>query len=1088
MRNVTYINAGAGSGKTYTLTRILAEKLSADEGALNPSQVILTTFTELAATEFREKARQQILEKEIVDVAAQMDSAVIGTVHSVALTFIKKFWYLLEYGAEIQTISERDADFYMSQSLSRVVNDKANRVHMQNFRRFRDNFNIVDSYGHPDYLFWKEYLSAIVEKMEYYCVEDVEESIKMSFETARSIYSEPAVTADDIDAVKSYLQQYLDYISSVDSAAAKNQRITINELLCLKCTGKLTPLMRIKCISELTALMRTKEMMDAPVGGATKIEAKCPGFNDFCEKVNRLILSSSNMDVIGPFIESVFRMAAMWRSDYAAYKKNNHIISYNDMEQIFLSLLDNEEVMDYVSNNYRLVMVDEFQDSNPIQLKIFDKLSEIIARSGGHSYWVGDPKQAIYGFRGADTELVNSVSKMFNFYDDDKIHSEEGERSLGTGRLVESWRSREALVRLVNKVFKDSFIADGINRLCIELQPHFTEDKLSAPAIVSLKSAKGVSANDALACKIKDVLASGMLVHRGRRDTLPTEIAPFDIAVLCRDNSSCRDIVKALRKYGVPVAEVEDSIMQRIEVQLVVNILRFVQDPGNKSIIANLMRLLWGKSTGEILCDRIAYVCNPDNEKDCWMQENDEVKRLLEMREEIRHLPIPEMVRAVVYKSNAPTLVARWGDEQIRRQNLSTLIRLAEDYDHMCQQMGLGASISGLIYYLDSIEPDKEKDNRSNTVKVFTYHSSKGLEWPLVIMADLNKDTLNDADFTKKTFMRVREVALEGEAADGNPLSKEYYIHCFPKTVCGSVNPVAPLQDKIKCHKLYEQLKARLKSEERRLLYVGMTRAKDYLYTIDTNGKFKWLENVDIQATETDVWGNGNPIDVEHIAPIDEMVDADIASYSIVSKPTLRTTRGRKYLSPSKVESFEGYSSHRLWKKSGKGLESAEWKEKDYTRVGLCVHDIFAVYRPGAREENRTKALRIIDGYGFSSTMDGRVDDIVQSADWLYAQLQENFPQCNGDSFYNEYPFETRLATGEHLRGEMDLLWFYSDEKGSHCVIVDYKSFPGVNLNTHTAKYYAQMSAYAYALRSAGIDVTHTFVYYPLQGCMNEVL
>ena len=88
MKNVTYINAGAGSGKTFTLTRILADKLSDKETVLRPSQVILTTFTELAAAEFREKARQQILSKGGTDVAAQMDSAVIGTVHSVAFSFI----------------------------------------------------------------------------------------------------------------------------------------------------------------------------------------------------------------------------------------------------------------------------------------------------------------------------------------------------------------------------------------------------------------------------------------------------------------------------------------------------------------------------------------------------------------------------------------------------------------------------------------------------------------------------------------------------------------------------------------------------------------------------------------------------------------------------------------------------------------------------------------------------------------------------------------------------------------------------------------------------------------------------------------
>lgn len=183
MKNVTYINAGAGSGKTYTLTRILSEKLSEqNNGAsvIKPSQVILTTFTELAAAEFREKARQQILEAGNLDAAAQMDSAAIGTVHSVALRFIQKFWYLLDYGADIQIISERDEDFYMSQSLARIVSEcdadgkLKKREELRAFRNFRDYYNISDGYGHPDYLFWQRYLNDIVEKMEYYNVDEVD--------------------------------------------------------------------------------------------------------------------------------------------------------------------------------------------------------------------------------------------------------------------------------------------------------------------------------------------------------------------------------------------------------------------------------------------------------------------------------------------------------------------------------------------------------------------------------------------------------------------------------------------------------------------------------------------------------------------------------------------------------------------------------------------------------------------------------------------------------------------------------------------------------------------------------------------------
>ena len=108
MKNVTYINAGAGSGKTYTLTEKLAEDLSNTKLNMNPSQVILTTFTELAAAEFREKARERILESKAsnkLETAAQIDGAVIGTVHSMAFHFIRKFWYLLDYGADIQPMS-----------------------------------------------------------------------------------------------------------------------------------------------------------------------------------------------------------------------------------------------------------------------------------------------------------------------------------------------------------------------------------------------------------------------------------------------------------------------------------------------------------------------------------------------------------------------------------------------------------------------------------------------------------------------------------------------------------------------------------------------------------------------------------------------------------------------------------------------------------------------------------------------------------------------------------------------------------------------------------------------------------------------
>ena len=261
MRNVTYINAGAGSGKTYTLTRILAEKLSErddnDNPVIMPSQVILTTFTDLAAAEFREKARVQILENGNFRAAAQMDSAAIGTVHSVALQFIKKFWYLLDYGAEIKTISERDEDFYMSQSLARIVSEKdengklIKQQDLKNFRRFRDYYDICDGFSHPDYLFWQRHLNEVVEKMDYYEVNEIETSIEKSLETLKALYTSGK---PDYSMMAEALKEYGAFCqgrSKEPGDKAATQAATIVRLLKMK--------------PDHNWLMEVKELMSDPV-------------------------------------------------------------------------------------------------------------------------------------------------------------------------------------------------------------------------------------------------------------------------------------------------------------------------------------------------------------------------------------------------------------------------------------------------------------------------------------------------------------------------------------------------------------------------------------------------------------------------------------------------------------------------------------------------------------------------------------------------------------------------------------------------------------------------------------------------------
>ena len=131
MKNITYISAGAGSGKT---TRIIEELVTAINSGVQPSQIIMTTFTRAAAQEMRERAKQKLLELGHSDKANEMEAAMIGTIHSVCLSFLQKYWYLAGISPETQQMDENDFKLYVDRSLFENVDDKD----MQNFERWRE--------------------------------------------------------------------------------------------------------------------------------------------------------------------------------------------------------------------------------------------------------------------------------------------------------------------------------------------------------------------------------------------------------------------------------------------------------------------------------------------------------------------------------------------------------------------------------------------------------------------------------------------------------------------------------------------------------------------------------------------------------------------------------------------------------------------------------------------------------------------------------------------------------------------------------------------------------------------------------------
>ena len=174
MKNITYISASAGSGKTYKITTTLADIIKKNKA--EPEQAILTTFTKAAAAELKEKAKAKLCENGLYEQAERLEQAMIGTAHSVAESFIKKYWHILGLSPELNVMTDEDVDFYRNQSLYTVpTGDELAFLH-----KFAEEFGIKYPYGSKkhgiNYDFWKEHLEKIIEYSINYGITDYEKS------------------------------------------------------------------------------------------------------------------------------------------------------------------------------------------------------------------------------------------------------------------------------------------------------------------------------------------------------------------------------------------------------------------------------------------------------------------------------------------------------------------------------------------------------------------------------------------------------------------------------------------------------------------------------------------------------------------------------------------------------------------------------------------------------------------------------------------------------------------------------------------------------------------------------------------------
>ena len=1069
MNHVTYISAGAGSGKTYTLTTFLSELIT--KKGVKPEEFILTTFTEAAAAEFKEKARAKIFEctdyEQYAQAAERLNQAMIGTVDSVSYRFVMKYWYLLGISPNLKYLDDETTKFFINQNLQNILTAEESDF----LKSFVDDFEVGYSYGSDkygkNYDFWKEDVKDIMEKSKSFDT-DMSENLKASLEYANSLLGDLPLSYDKND-ILTFLNEFELANAADKDGPTKEKRLKFIKEFRNKFSSKSSHL------SYPEYQKFYKELQSLP----DKITSKCSTYQTSLDSFTHIYDTQEVKGKVLKYIRTIFDVVDRLSQRYQDYKKEQHSVDYVDIENHFLKLLDIEEVKEDIRENFKYVFVDEFQDSSPTQVKMFEKLSAIVGRDEDDDYkikigentfslhnsvWVGDFKQAIYGFRGADTALTKAVADII------EANMKIKPRQFSMHSLDTSYRSYEQLVNKSNAIFEHSF--EGV--LPKEMV-HLDFDVKHKKQPDGFNSLRTWTLNETNAAgRTQDIC------NRLEKLIMKTS-NPSKIAVLASSKYDYEDIIKELNNRNIPVS-IETGIDAACdEVQLIISLLRLVINPYDtysRALVAFLTEKDF--AAGDVIDSKLVFNEEVNRSREAgknnfpeYLSDKTIVSKFLEKASLFSSQTIHSLVESLIIELDLFNLCRNWQSATVSDVRLQALIDSAAKYEELCKTSAIPPTISGYIEFISDSENLKCIGSK-NSIVFMTIHKSKGLEWDYVILLGLDTEELEINRFIKHEVFGVS--FYHNETPSKENLTPPMILNLFPRIITGSKTPVPEcIRTAIENAARFEQQKTELVSEVRRLWYVAITRAK-YILTLVAAGKNPYAV-FNVIGVPSD-WEAG------FIEDDDNLKEGE--KYVLTTPPVLSLnvqeskSHSKRNIQPSGYTTEKKFTPKTVYK-SGHRIPFGKG-ESESNVIGSCIHDIFCVL-----EKNKTPEAceRIIEGYELKDILNDSAA-IIKAWDNLADFLKKEY----GDavSVAHELNF-TQGFDGHIVNGSID--YIYRTSKGT--VFIDFKTFPGkesdiINEGKHcAANYSGQFQCYQKALEANGETVIARLVYYPVGGLVVEL-
>ena len=530
----------------------------------------------------------------------------------------------------------------------------------------------------------------------------------------------------------------------------------------------------------------------------------------------------AEVEATRPALEALLELTERLETEFAERKRRQGLVDFSDQEHLILRLLENPDngLAAELSARWAEVLVDEYQDVNECQDTLFYHLSD----RGRKLFLVGDVRQSIYRFRLADPTIF---LKKYERWGDVSPDLPAG----APGRILlrENFRSRGSVLEAVNHVFYN-LMSPALGELRYDdaaaLRPGTPEQLGGERVVFSVLDGSGSDeerpdkiAREAsyVAGQIRELLDSGVTVSDGALGTRRARCG--DIAILLRSNKNVSERFRlALEAEGIPsVTQQGGGFFRSLEITVLLSLLAVIDNPRQDvALISTLRSPLYGFSA-----DDLSDIRRYDKHRDFYTAltlsaaDRQDVRALLDELAEYRALApdlgVEALLGRICQRRDLWALLAAMPDGEVRRDNVRALI----DYARSFEQEGYRGLFRFLrwLQHLEQAgdEPRTGFSERRDAVQITSIHHSKGLEYPIVFLAGTARQ-FNTAE-VRAAVLADPELGVGGKVVDARRGIR------YPTLAWRAIERAA--RDKAL-------------SEELRVLYVAMTRARERLYISGT--------------------------------------------------------------------------------------------------------------------------------------------------------------------------------------------------------------------------------------------------------------